>query len=127
MVACFAGAPMHAAQAADTKAGAKKEAVKEAAPQPVGETVTYESLEQRVGAELAIETTLITVRRGTLVKYTIPALPLRLGPEHGSIDLTVPHETVRNIRVLVPAASGDAQKPADKETQKQGSGSAQKN
>ncbi|MEO5622998.1 MAG: hypothetical protein ABJB02_08120 [Dokdonella sp.] len=68
-----------------------------------GEIVAYESLEQQVGAEIAIETTLSTIRRGTLVKFTNPTLTLRLGPEHGSINLSMPRETIRSIRLLVPA------------------------
>ena len=71
--------------------------------EPVGEPVAYDALEHHVGDEIAIETTLNTVRRGKLVKYTNPALTIQLGPENGSIDLSVPRDTIRGIRVL-PAA-----------------------
>ena len=50
-----------------------------------------------VGEDVTVETTLGTLRHGTLVKYTNPALTLQLGPEHGSIELTVPRDTVRNV------------------------------
>lgn len=67
---------------------------------PIGHVVDYTELENHVGAEVVIETTLGTVRRGTLVKYTNPGLTLQLGPEHGSIDLSVPRETVRSASVM---------------------------
>jgi hypothetical protein len=79
--------------------------------------VNYEELEQQVGAEIAVETTLNTVRRGTLIKYTNPTLTLKLGPQTGSIDFSVPRDTVRSITLITPAPQ-----PAE-----QGSGSAKKN
>ncbi len=90
---------------------------------PVGSPAAYDALEHHVGDELVIETTLSTVRRGKLIKYTNPALILQLGPEHGAIELTVPRETVRSIRVL-PATTAD---PDGAAPSKQGSDSAQKN
>jgi len=115
--ALSAGACVHAAGAAPAKSAAKS-----AAPaRPAGEVVPYEALENQVGAEIAVETTHNTVRRGRLLKYTNPTLKLELGPEHGSIELSVPRETVRTIRLLSPAA------PAAGEAQNQGSSSAQKN
>ncbi len=85
--------------------------------QPGGTPVEYAELEQQVGAEISVETTLNTVRRGVLTRYTGPALTLKLGPQMGSIDFTVPRETVRTITLITPA-----QKPAAKEA-----GSAKKN
>ncbi len=70
---------------------------------PAGETVEYAALEHQVGAELAIDTTFNTTRRGTLVKYTNPTLTLRLAPEAGAIELSVPRDTVRRITILKPA------------------------
>jgi hypothetical protein len=71
---------------------------------PAGKVVDYAELEQHVGDEITVETTLGTLRHGVLVKYTNPALTLQLGPEHGSIELTVPRDTVRNVSVTTPAA-----------------------
>lgn len=79
--------------------------------------IHYEELEQQIGAEIAVETTLNTVRRGILVKYTNPTLILKLGPQAGSIELSVPHDTVRSITLITPAPQPAAQ----------GSSSAQKN
>ena len=84
---------------------------------PVGEVVEYETLESRVGQEVVIETTLKTVRRGTLTKYTQPGLTLQLGPADGSIELSVPRETIKTITVLAPSAS----------TKDQGTSGAKKN
>lgn len=99
--------------------------VRSAAPvQPAGQTVEYATLAQHVGDEIVVETTLNTVRRGTLVKYTNPTLTLQLGPEHGSIELSVPHETVRSVRVLKAAPAAQPQTDAQ---QQQGHRSAQKN
>ncbi|MGH8173905.1 MAG: hypothetical protein ACREPX_12245 [Rhodanobacteraceae bacterium] len=101
-VAClFAALPAaHAATKASKKAAEAK---------PVGEVVQYESLEGRVGQQIVIETTLKTVRRGTLTKYTQPVLTLQLGPESGSIELSVPRETIKTITVFAPAAPTDNQ------------------
>jgi hypothetical protein len=73
------------------------------AGQPAAEAVAYAGLEQRVGDMLLIETTHNTVRRGVLVKYTNVGLTLRLGPDHGSIELSVPRDTIRSVRVLAAA------------------------
>ncbi len=85
---------------------------------PIGHVVDYKELENHVGEQVVIETTLGTLRRGTLIKYTNPALIVKLGPENGSIDLTVPHETVRSASVM------DAVEPAPDDA---GARSAKKN
>lgn len=82
-----------------------------------GVPIEYAELATQVGAEISVETTLNTVRRGTLVKYTNPTLTLKLGPQTGSIDFTVPRETVRSITLITPAPEPAAKEP----------GSAQKN
>ena len=89
----------------------------EAAKAATGVPVEYAELETQVGAEIAVETTLNTLRRGTLIKYTNPALTLKLGPEMGSIDFTIPHDTVRSITLIKPASAPEARE----------GGSAQKN
>lgn len=98
----FAGvAPMAvAAPAAGKKAAAE-------AHKPDGTPIEYSALEQRVGDQVIVETTMNTVRRGTLVKYTNPTLTLELGPESGNITLSVPRETIRSLRVIPaePAAT----------------------
>ncbi|HEU4663651.1 MAG TPA: hypothetical protein VFS55_06445 [Dokdonella sp.] len=103
-----------------------KEAAADAKPsQPVGRLVDYAELEQRVGSEIVVETTLHTVRRGTLTKWSNPALTVQLGPEHGGVELTIPRETIRNVSiVLAPAESA---KPAAATEQDTGAGSAKKN
>jgi len=119
-----------AQKAAETPAPAA-----EAKPsQPIGKLVEYTELEQRVGSDLVVETTLGTVRRGKLVKYTNPGLTIQLGPEHGSVELSVPRETIRNVSVVLPPAempAGEAMPapaatPASAKTQP-GASSAKKN
>ena len=106
LVFAFAAIPAaHAAQP-NLQLAAKKTKSAEP-PKPVGEVVEYTALEQRVGQQLLIETTFKTSRRGTLIKYTQPALTLQLGPEAGSIDLTVPRETIKTITVLAPMPAAD--------------------
>lgn len=90
----------------------------------LGHAIEYTDLEQRVGAEIAVETVLGTVRRGTLVKYTNPGLTLQLGPDHGSIELSIPRDTVRSVR-LIDAAS--TPQPQTEVQQEQGNSRAQKN
>ena len=98
-------------------AAAKKPRAEEAAL-PAGRVVEYAELEHLVGADIEIETNLKTIRRGTLVKYTNPALTIKLGPEHGSILFTAPQPTIRRISVF---AEPPAPAPA------QGTGSAKTN
>src|SRR5690242_15369463 len=99
MFLCVAVAPsLHAAQS-KTASALKKKAAPEPA-KPVGEVVQYEALEQNVGKDIVIETTLKTTRRGTLMKYTQPALTLKLTPDAGGFELTVPRETIKTITVL---------------------------
>jgi hypothetical protein len=71
-----------------------------AAAEPAGTPVEYTELEQRIGDTVIVETTLNTIRRGMLVKYTNPTLTLRLSPDQGGFDLTVPRETIRSLRVI---------------------------
>ena len=107
-IACAALAATPLAFAAKPAPAPKKEAVAEAA-RPSGRLVEYTELEHQIGAQLAVETTLNTVRRGWLIKYTNPALTLQLGPEAGSIELSVPRETVRSVRIVAPAKTGQAE------------------
>ena len=95
-----------------------------------------EELEQRVGSDLVVETTLGTVRRGKLLKYTNPGITIQLGPEHGSVELSMPRETISNVSVVLPpaeeatppaaAAPASATTPAPSKTQP-GASSAKKN
>ncbi|MEP7042029.1 MAG: hypothetical protein ABI843_03140 [Dokdonella sp.] len=98
---------------------AQPKPVKNSEPaKPVGRPIEYQELETQVGAVIVVETNLNTARRGTLIKYTNPTLLLQLGPEAGSIELSVPHESIRHITLLEPA-------PASPPSQE--SGSAKKN
>jgi hypothetical protein len=102
LLCAFSGAASMAvaAPAAGRKAAAE-------APKPDGTPIEYSALEQRVGDQVIVETTMNTVRRGTLLKYTNPTLTLELGPENGNITLSVPRETIRSLRVIPaePAAT----------------------
>jgi|GEM_PF-1063158 len=120
LVACFA---VTTVQAAQPQAAAKKPTKAEPA-KPVGEIVEYPTLETRVGQELVIETTFKTTRRGKLIKYTQPALTLQIAQGSGSIDLTVPRETIKSVMVVAPEAPA-ADKPADKKDE--GKSGAKKN
>ena len=99
MSLCVVAAPSLHAATSKTTSTAKKKATPEPA-KPVGEVVQYEALEQDVGKDVVIETTLKTTRRGTLMKYTHPALTLKLTPDAGGFELTVPRETIKTITVL---------------------------
>ena len=117
-LAVAASGAAFAAKPAASKHAASKQA---AAPaQPTGQLVEYTELEHKVGSEIIVETTLHTVRRGTLVKYTNPGLTLQLGPENGSVELSIPRETVRNVSVVLAPGPDAAAQPT-------GTGSADKN
>lgn len=84
------------------------------APKPIDQPIAYKELESHIGAELTIETTLNTVRRGTLVRYTNPGLTIQLGPEAGGIELEVPAETIRSVSIVAPAPQ--SAKPAQEKS-----------
>lgn len=111
--------PLHAT------AGSKDASAPAKASQPVGKLVEYPELEQRIGSEIVVETTLHTVRRGTLVKWSNPALTIQLGAEHGGIELTVPRETIRNVSIVLAPAAEQVQPAATEHNP--GTASAQKN
>lgn len=73
-----------------------------------GREIAYTELEHHVGDEIVIQTTFDTTRRGVLTGYTTVSVSMKLGPDAGSIDLTVPKDTVRSVRVIGPAASPTA-------------------
>jgi len=102
----------HPHAAAQKPAETAVPAVEAKASQPTGKLVEYTELEQRVGSDLVIETTLGTVRRGKLLKYTNPGITIQLGPEHGSVELSVPRETISNVSVVLPPAEAPAVEPA---------------
>jgi hypothetical protein len=103
-----------AASLAVAAPAANKKAAAEA--QPAGTPIEYSALEQRIGDQVIVETTMNTVRRGTLVKYTNPTLTLELGPEAGNITLSVPRETIRSLRVIPAAPAADSDGAGSAET-----------
>ncbi|MEO7432418.1 MAG: hypothetical protein ABIR62_10380, partial [Dokdonella sp.] len=117
-----AAAPSHI-WAKDKMAAAAKARAAEPAKSE-SELIEYKDLENRIGSELIIETTFNTIRRGMLTKYTNPALKIQLGPEGGSIELDVPAETIRSVRIVTPVGSAT---PAEAATPPQGNSSAKKN
>ena len=108
----LATAAVFAASGTASAAKPTRHAATQAASKSEGHVVDYASLENQVGATLVIETEFKTTRRGTLVKYTNPTLTLKLGPEAGSVDLSVPRESIRKI-MLVDPAPGAAAKGSD--------------
>jgi hypothetical protein len=79
-------------------AAPKAKAKTNEAAKPVGEPVEYAALEERVGQTIAVDTTLKTTREGKLLKWTQPALTMQL--ESNGLELTVPRETIKAIRVI---------------------------
>jgi len=125
-IAALACVPVAAApvQRAD-KAKATDVKAKSAEPaKPASEVVAYKELEHHIGAELVIETTFNTIRRGVLVKYTNPGLRIQLGPEGGSIELEVPAETIRSVSIVTPVTPASSTQQA---APPQGTSSAKKN
>ncbi len=86
--------------------------------------VEYESLENRIGSDIVIQTTNDTTRRGTLLRYTKVSLNVKLGPESGSIELAVPRSTIR--KVMLEIAPADPLFPEQKNLNK-GKPGAKKN
>lgn len=72
----------------------------------VGEEVTFAELEHHIGERIVIETTFDTRRSGVLKAWTSVSLEMELDPAAGSIDMMIPEDTVRSVRVMgapVPA------------------------
>lgn len=65
-----------------------------------GQIVPYEALADMEGRRFEITSIYGTRRRGTLEKFTHAALTLRLGAREGSLRLSMPQRTVREIRLL---------------------------
>ncbi|MEZ5462402.1 hypothetical protein [Dokdonella sp.] len=95
----FSSASSLAAPAAATKAG--KSATANASSL---REIEYTALEDKIGAKLVINTTNGTTRSGGLTRYTNVTLTLQLGPENGSIELSVPRDTIRKILIEIPPA-----------------------
>lgn len=66
--------------------------------------IEYTALEDKVGKKLVISTTNDTTRSGELTRYTKVTLTLQMGPENGSIELSVPRDTIRKILIEIPPA-----------------------
>jgi hypothetical protein len=77
-----------------------------------GQIVPYEALANMQGRRFEITSIYGTRRRGTLEKYTNAALTLRLGPREGSLRLTMPQRTVREIRLLDHFSGEDSARAA---------------
>lgn len=66
--------------------------------------IDYTDLAPYVGREIEVQTIYGSRRRGELISHAQASLVLRLTNSEGGFDLTVPSETVRNVRVLDAAA-----------------------
>lgn len=66
--------------------------------------IDYASLVDKIGSQLIIRTTNDTTRSGELIRYTNVTLTLQLGPEAGSIELSVPRDSIRNILIEIAPA-----------------------
>jgi hypothetical protein len=77
-----------------------------------GQIVPYEALADMEGRRFEITSIYGTRRRGTLEKYTNAALTLRLGAREGSLRLSMPQRTVREIRLLDHFSADEAARPA---------------
>lgn len=59
--------------------------------------IPYAELEHRIDSRIVVHTTNQTVRSGILTHYTKVSISLRLGPEVGSIELSIPSTSVRKV------------------------------
>lgn len=73
--------------------------------------VSYADLEHLVGSEIIVQTSLKTVRRGVLVKFTRPGIEMRIGGEKGYIFSLAEGDIVGSIGVL-DAPADEASAPA---------------
>lgn len=124
LAVCLAlgAAPALAEKAPAAKPSTSKESGK---PAPVTlRPIEFESLETRLGDTLIVRTTNDTTRKGTLEHYSGVSIQLQLGPDSGSILLSIPRESIR--QVLIEVGEADPLFPSDTSTQK-GDSSAKKN
>lgn len=118
LLALLSAAPM-AAPAAGSKA-AKGTAANTSSFQEI----EYADLVEKIGHKLVISTTNNTTRKGELTRFTNVTLTLQMGPDAGSIELSVPRDSIRKIMIEVA--------PADplflnEETSTEGKAGAKKN
>jgi hypothetical protein len=66
-------------------------------PGTMEQALKYEDLVRYVGQTITIRTVNDTRRTGTLIKYTMAGLTLKLTPREGNIELSLPHNTVREV------------------------------
>ena len=85
-----------------------------AAMLPAG-TLAYTDLKGREGAHIEILTRNGTVRRGTLLAYSPFLSTVKLDPEQGGFNMTIPGDSVQEVRAI-PAQTMQAAAPAALET-----------
>jgi len=66
--------------------------------------IEYPALVDKIGHKLIISTTNDTTRSGVLTRYTNVTISLQLGPEAGSIELSVPRNSIRKIMIEIAPA-----------------------
>ena len=69
------------------------------APTP-GRSLAYAELSGLQGRRIEVESTYGSVRRGTLQKYTDTAITIRLEQRERGLEVTMPHQTVREVRLI---------------------------
>lgn len=75
-------------------------AADEAMQPDVDGRLAYEGLAEQIGRQISVSTTHSTVRRGELLAYSRVRIVVRLVPEQGGFELTIPADTIRDIRLL---------------------------
>ncbi|TXH22066.1 MAG: hypothetical protein E6Q99_09275 [Elusimicrobia bacterium] len=86
--------------------------------------VQYAELENRIDSKIVVHTINNTVRSGTLTRFTNATIQLKLGPEAGSIELTIPSAQVRKVMLELGPADPLF---VDESTDKKGESGAKKN
>ncbi|HET9032768.1 MAG TPA: hypothetical protein VFN25_07675 [Dokdonella sp.] len=66
--------------------------------------VEYSALENKIGSRLVIQTTNDTTRSGTLQRYTTVGISVKLGADQGSIELSIPRDTIRKVMLEIAPA-----------------------
>jgi hypothetical protein len=78
--------------------------------EPAGEKVSYDDLHLFIGKRLIVHTTFNTTRTGVLTQVTNTQLTLGIDAAGGSIELTMPKNTIASV-ALAPTAAAAAPQP----------------
>jgi hypothetical protein len=101
-IALVASCLFAASAFAVTPPAKSKPVAKPVAPAPTTQKVTYPELQNHIGADVIIHTTMGTLRSGKLSKFTNSAIVVHMPNSSGGYDLEITFNTVKDAAIVIP-------------------------